>query len=328
MATENAVVKAQERFEVVANEVNGLAATLECPPATRMFRLAEAMTKLDEALTADVLAPIARLQGSRVGFKTDKDKDKEKYQVQVIREVVKEAILFGAHMTGNEVNIISGQAYFTKEFFMRAVREIPGLTDLEVNFSTPVIEGDKAKVRCSAKWKLNGVEKSIGYDEKMPCTFQVRVYDAKGGGADQAIGKAGRRLYKRIFEVATGSITSIPDGDVEDVREVDAQTVESAPSTPPQSRTETLRAKMERQSNQPEGAANVDVPLDGNISPEFKQAYSKLNTHYNTHSRDIDDLLFKHGASRELPDMQNTTDAKEIVAVIRTAAEFKPGKDS
>jgi hypothetical protein len=36
-------------------------------------------------------------------------------------------------------------------------------------------------------------------------------------------------------------------------------------------------------------------------SPEFQQAYSKLNVLYDEHGKNIDTMLFKHGASRELP---------------------------
>lgn len=68
----------------------------------------------------------------------------------------------------------------------------------------------------------------------------------------------------------------------------------------------------------------VDAPLENSPSHEFKQAYTKLNILYDDHSKKIDDMLFAKGASRNLPDMQNATDPKEIAAIIKTAAEFKP----
>ncbi len=313
-------------FETVVAEVNGLAATLECPPATRIFVLADAMNKLDKALTPEVMQPIMNLMGSRVGFRTDKDKEEKKYSLGQVKEVVKEAILYGAHMTGNEVNIIASGMYCTKEHFMRRVRELPGLTNLEATVGTPTIANGEAKVRCSARWRMNGTEQTLGFDPNMPCVFAIRVYDRPGGhsvATDQAIGKATRKLYKRIYEMATGSTLSTPEGEADDgAREVDAQEV----GAEPRGATEKLKDKMKARSpSSPDTAASIPA---AEPSPDFNEAYAKLNALYNDHAKDIDTALFKHGASRELPDMQNTTDAKEIVAVIRTAAGFKPGKDS
>lgn len=307
-------------FEKVAEEFDGLSLTLNVTPPQRLFRLADAMNQLDAALTPAVMAPIMKLMGSRVGFKTDKDKNNDGskgpgYSEAIVKEVVKEAILYGAYMTGNEVNVIAGGMYATKEHFMRKVREIRGLTDLEVTIGAPQVSGSEAKIKCAAKWRLNGVEQSIGYDDKFPCNFLVRVYDGKGGGADQAVGKATRKLYKRIYETATGSKISVPDGDAyEQARDADAKIVD--------------RATVNLDDIKPGDADThnpVDTPLNGNKKSglDFTAAYAKLSAIYPGREREIDDALFRNGASEDLIALQGTTDAKAIKAVIKTAEEVK-----
>lgn len=70
---------------------------------------------LDEAFMARVMT----LQNKPYGFKTDCDLKKnppEKYPVNVVKDCVIQAILHGAEITGNEFNILGGNAYFTKEY--------------------------------------------------------------------------------------------------------------------------------------------------------------------------------------------------------------------
>ena len=87
----------------------------------------------------------------------------------------------------------------------------------------------------------------------------------------------------------------------------------------------TIIYKKEKEAPLPEENAAI-APSEP--SDDFKAAYTKLNNAYNDHERDIEKLLFKNGADRTLPEMQNTADGKEIAAIIKTSVEFKPGKDS
>lgn len=318
-------LEAIENFELVAAEVDGLATKLECTSAKRMFILADAMNRLDAALTPEVMMPVMNLMGSRVGFRTDKDKEEKhkQYTIGQVKEVVKEAILYGAHMTGNEVNIISGGMYCTKEHFQRKVRELPGLTGLEATVGTPVITNGEAKVRCSARWRMNGVEQSLGFDDKMPCVFAIRVYDRPGGhsvATDQAIGKATRKLYKRIYEMATGSALSIPDGEaVDDAREVDIN--EAEPEA--KGATEKLKDKMKARSQSPSEQAPQSTMPTSEPSHEFKQAYAKLSAMYDERGAEIDDMLRMNGVDMALMDIPKDCGDERIVReVIRIAAEL------
>lgn len=343
MSTSERAVTKQEReitaFETLAEKMSGLSLTIDLAPAKKMFRLADAMNSLDNALTTDVLKPIMKLQGSRVGFRTDKDKDGG-YPEKVVKEVVKEAILYGAYMTGNEVNIIAGGMYATKEHFMRKVSEIPGLTDLETAIGTPKIENNEAKVRCSAKWKMNGIEQTLGFEDKMPCVFTVRVYDRPGGqsvAADQAIGKATRKLYKRIYELATGSKVFIPDGDAADAaREVPAKVVDRAavnlddikPGNAEDHKPvdSPVRGKKSQSTAKPDPApaAQSNGSADTPTTPdEFERALAKLSLHFDERGREIDDMLRMNGVDMSLMDIpKDCADERIMREVVKIAKEF------
>lgn len=347
MSRQSEVVKtggelvASSNFELVAERLNGLSTKLDIKPFQKMFTLAQAMNELREALTDEVMEPIMALQGSRVGFKTDKDTIKNKetgwvakkgpgYPIDIVREVTMEAILFGAYMTGNEVNILAGQMYATKEHFVRKVRELDGLTDLSVLIGTPVIEKDKdkdngsgvAKIRCKAKWKMHGVEQSVGMDDAVPLVFSTRVYDRDGGHSvapDMALGKVTRKLYKHIYETATGSKVIIPDGDAEDMaRDVDAKVVDRATIDLGAIKAGDATAHTPVDAPQPapvaESAPAEDLPAA--TIEKRDDAYSTLNAAYDEHANRIDGLLADQGQP-PLPEIpRDTADEEQIAALI------------
>lgn len=318
-------------FEEAAEKCEGLALAINMPSAKRMFVLADAMNQLDSALTPEVMAPIMKLMGSRVGFKTDKDKNKDGskgpgYPVATVKEVVKEAILSGAYMTGNEVNIIASGMYVTKEHFMRKVRELPGLTDLEVTIGTPQIAHGEAKVRCAAKWKMNGVEQTIGHDEKQPCTFLIRVFEGSGVAADMAIGKATRKFYKRIYEMATGSELTIPDSDASEARQVDARIVERASMNISDITPGDPAAHTPVDKPQPKPKKTTESILGNGDKKRRDEAYSYLSAAYDNYADEIDDMLVERCnlGLREIP--KDTKSLELIAALGAVAKKIQEGK--
>lgn len=182
-----------------------LAETTENDRFQRALITAEAMNALSEALTPEILTPILNLQGSRLGFRTDKDKSGG-YDVATIKTAIMEAILIGVHPIGNEFNVIAGNCYVTKEGLTRLLRNYRGLTELRLKLGVPRMAGGGAIVDCSATWKLNG------QPDQIECEIPIKVNN--GMGADSILGKAERKLKSRIYAQLTGS--DIGDGEVEE----------------------------------------------------------------------------------------------------------------
>jgi hypothetical protein len=203
------------------------AGMLANPPAGHMARLlstAEAINELRNAINDGIMIYVMELQGSRLGFRTDLDAKRDPetklfgYNKEIVRDVMIEALLAGALMTGNEVNIIAGNCYLTKEHYIRRNAEFPGISDFVLEMGAPVLAGDKgAFVQYRVDWKLNGkpdyIEGSRGKEDDIDTRICIRVN--LGMGTDAIFGKAERKIRKKVHERLTGVITT-RDGDIDD----------------------------------------------------------------------------------------------------------------
>jgi hypothetical protein len=215
----NDMVKAEKITELDAVVAEyGLAATNQLGEFEKAFRLAEGIEKLECLITDQMMRPIMRLQNTGIGFKTDQPV--RGYPMEVVKRCCIEARLRGLNVVGNEFNIIKDNLYVTKEGLAHLLREWEGLTDLRTHLEVPRISDGEAIVRCSAKWKIDGQDQSIGVDEPLDLPIKVNA----GMGSDAILGKATRKLYYRIYTQVSGS-NSLPEGEYD---EADVRAVESA----------------------------------------------------------------------------------------------------
>lgn len=189
------------------------------PAMGQTIALAQGMSELRRALSREVVDTFfIPLQGTPLGFRTDKD-DKGGYDAAIVRDCVIEAMIRGFRPIGNELNIIAGRAYFTKEGFERKVSEFPGLTHLELMPGVPVAKEGGALVPYRAAWILDGERMELIRDvvklDDGSSTDQRIVVRVNGGmGADAILGKAKRKILAQIYERISGVKSN--DGDVFD----------------------------------------------------------------------------------------------------------------
>lgn len=219
--------------------------------------IAHAMQDLRTMLSPEVMAPIMSLMNTRLGFQTDRDpkrpgengRSTEPYSVDVVRDVVIEARLRGFHTVGNEFNIISGGFYAAKNGFRRKLTDgktFKGLSDFRDSYDVPRNVADKgAIVRCRAEWKLNGTLQTL--EAEIP--VKVNAYM----GTDAVLGKAERKLLKRVHDRLAGVNT--PDAEAGE---------EPVPATPPQREPAPQLRMAPRPAPEPEGPD--DVPM-GSSTP-------------------------------------------------------------
>lgn len=186
----------------------------------RAFVLSCSMIDLRQAVR-EYLPVLRELQGSRLGFLTDRDpgkSDKGPYADQVVVDCAVEAIVRGANWVGNEFNIISGGCYLTKEFWARRVRQVEGLTDLELTPGVPELTAaGKCTVAFDATWRLGG--RTYTLSRRIPII--VRNYQTDDATLGKAEGKMLRAIYKRV----TGAEIS----DVGDDEPAEVEAIEPAP---------------------------------------------------------------------------------------------------
>jgi hypothetical protein len=229
--------KLQALEDLAAAHVNVLAHPSKGAILGPAFERAEALGTMRRMLTDEIMQPIMALQGSRLGFRTDRDKEpdregKKGYPLAVVRDCMIEGILLGARPCGNEINIIAGNCYLTREFFTRVLREWPGLTDLVIEYAPPANGPYGAMVDCKATWKIDGKSDAMLCQKTDEGDNRIVVRVNAGMGADAIFGKADRKLKAKIWQKLTGSESNV-DGDVDDpgFKPTATRTLELQPET-------------------------------------------------------------------------------------------------
>jgi hypothetical protein len=201
----------------------------------RALATADGIRALRRAMTAQIMEAIMDLQGTSLGFKTDRD-DKGGYEVAIVRDCLIEATLRGAAPINNEWNIISSRPYLCLNYFKRILKEYPGLSDLELFPGVPYLVGTSgALVDYRATWRLDGkpmrldrIKVKLADGQEIDQRIPVRVNS--GQGADAILGKAERKMRAAILAKITG--TDFSEGEVEDSSQLGLPSA-NIPSIPP-----------------------------------------------------------------------------------------------
>lgn len=213
----------------------------ELAPFKRSIMLAKGMSMLRKALDPH-MPDLMQLKGSKLGFLCDDGN----YSEQQIRDVLMEGMIRGARPVLNEINVIAGGCYLTKEFFHRRIPEIPGVTNLAVETGLPQVlrepsweKGTDGKNRpvpgsalisMSASWRQNGVPCSLVCTKTDIADTRIPIRLNHKYGIDQILGLAESKLLRRVYKRITGS-EWVSEDDVDtskpDLLEVDEEKVDA-----------------------------------------------------------------------------------------------------
>lgn len=174
----------------------------------KAFQISQAIIELRALLTPEYMKPIMALQGSSLGFKTDKDKTGG-YSEEIVKNCLIDATLHGLSPYNNEFNIISGGYYATKQGLHTQLKNIAGLKQ-SIICGLPKVNADKtsAAVDASIEWTINGETRK----EIIPIPIKIDSYFS----VDAIIGKATRKARAWLYQTVTGHET--PEGEVSDVQ--------------------------------------------------------------------------------------------------------------
>lgn len=173
------------------------------------YVMAKALGELRELLTDEYMQPIMALQGSRLGFRTDKDMKKDGtgkwvkdigYPIDVVRTAVIDAVLMGLQITGNQFNIIAGNMYATKEgvgAVLNRADMFPGLKKTII-VGLPHINPERTSAAFNVKinWELNGVSR----EEIVPIGIRMHSTDT----IDMLTGKVTRKARAWLLSEIMG----------------------------------------------------------------------------------------------------------------------------
>lgn len=237
------------RIDEVTNDFYQIVNANEKSPATAILR-ASAMQQLRALLTDEVMKPIMQLQGNKLGFITDKDRRKtpngyvkgDGYPLEIVRDVTIWAAGHGARMVGNEINIIAGNGYLTREYFGRQLDELLGSEHWSIIPEVPrITRNPDGKTGALVTGKLFWRDSSGEHTE----TLQLAIKGDDFAGSDAYIGKFERKARKFIFERCTGRRCN--DGDAGEIIDGFATEIDEEP--PKKSPLETRRKRSTQKSS-------------------------------------------------------------------------------
>ena len=150
------------------------------------------------------------LMGTRVGFLTDRDKPKkgaaqEPYGWETVRDCIIDAACIGLAPVKNQINIIAGNMYPTKEGFTRLLKKIGCKYFIYTSEDKNAPQAQTALIECRVAYEFKGEKKEFVY----------KATPKKDGfsSLDQLKGKAERKAKKALYEYLTG--TDLGDADEE-----------------------------------------------------------------------------------------------------------------
>lgn len=185
----------------------GLACSNMANNFTKTFTVARCISQLKQALSPAVMQPIMELQGTPLGFRTDRDKNGG-YDINTVKEALIEATMAGLMPCGNQFNIIGGRMYPTKEGFTYLLGQVDNLS-YTINQGVPVMKNGGAIVHTEILWSrdVSGMSK--------PCrkVLDIPVRVNNGMGTDAILGKADRKAKCWLYNNVTGN--TLNDGEVD-----------------------------------------------------------------------------------------------------------------
>ena len=194
-------IEALDKVATAANLVSADAGS----PFKQMLRTANGVMQLQALLTPEMMTPIMSLQGTSLGFRTDKDNNGG-YPVEIVRNCLIEAVIRGVSPVGSP--------YITKEGFGHLLANIAGLRYM-ITPNVPKISNGTAEAGVNVRWTYNGKE------QEKDLVFAVRVN--AGMGADAINGKATRKARAWLYMQVTGM--EVGEGDVTDTTATPRQVV-------------------------------------------------------------------------------------------------------
>lgn len=198
-----ALQAAQEKFVLAATQASQLKIVNNFGAA---FTAVGVVKLLREALTDEVMHEVFMpLMNTKIGFLTDRDPSKPDkktgqsptpYPVPVVRDCLIDALAMGLMPTGNQMNILAGRMYPTKEGYSALLSRLGVKYICEVGLDESEPSAKAARIQVVINYSYNG--------EKSKIATIATVKKDGYSSLDQLRGKAERRGKKILYEYLTG----------------------------------------------------------------------------------------------------------------------------
>ena len=167
------------------------------------FKAASVVQSLRNLLTEKVVNHyFVPLMGTRIGFLTDHDKEGKDgkrlppYDWQTVRDCIIDAACRGLAPVGNQMNIIAGNMYPTKEGYTHLLKRIGTKYFITKSEDKSAPGSPTARIECKIVFEKDGI--------KSDYTFIATPKKNQFSSLDQLQGKAERKAKKSLYEYLTG----------------------------------------------------------------------------------------------------------------------------
>lgn len=255
----------ESKKEIAQKIDNVVNQSLSIPSTAMPFEVAlmqaSAISQIRTFLTDEVMQDVMSLQGTKLGFCTDKDRETTKYSVETVRTCFVESQLMGLRLTGNQWNIIAGRCYVTKEGLTHLLRNIRGKLIYSLTPSMPTKDGEITICKVRIEWEYEGAK------FLRDVVFSIKVN--AGMSTDAILGKVDRKAKAWLYNEITKK--EIGDGDIQDVTH---EVVNEKPKTTTAPRpTTTVPSEQPQQAtppqqSQPTSSSNANIEEAEIVSEE------------------------------------------------------------
>lgn len=255
--------------------------------------------KIESALDDNLIQELFESQGKPYFFKTDGNGTVGKYPIEVIKKCAVQARLFGAELTGNEINILGGNMYLTKEYTENIVIRNKIWNEITLGFSKQ-IENSTWVVPVKIQW----IDPRDSEKKTQQRTLDIPVNKFSTSKEDTLRGQAKRDAYYWLIQTLRGE--PMPFGEVSTItvesHEIKSQVVSTEAEKPKEeSEKETekpilVKATKEQQKSFDKFISNKEKYKD--VPGLFKRA--KIWCDENKITSDQLDLVFFNKIKTEL----------------------------
>lgn len=212
----------------IDNELTSVFGNSQLKGFEKAHKLASGIDTLRTLLDDEYMGNIMKLQGSKIGFRTDKDKKQDGskgtgYPVEIVKDCLIEATLIGLEPIGNHWNILAGNMYVTKEGAEYLLNK-EGVKHI-LRFGSPKIDQQQkvARLDVEVEWTHEGNKSK----EIVPVSTKWNAYTTEDAIQGKATRKARVWLYNRIHntQISDGDITDIPHQEI--VEEITHENIEN-----------------------------------------------------------------------------------------------------
>lgn len=227
----------------------------------KALKLSEGISQLRTLLDKNYMSSIMGLQGSKIGFRTDKDKESG-YSEDVVKDCLIEAVLIGLQPAGNHFNIIAGNMYPTKEGFGYLLEQ-DGV-NYTLRFGPTKIDAPNKVARLDVEIEYFDKD-AVQQKTILPVSTKWNTY-----ATDDAIqGKATRKARAWLYNKLHG--TQISDSDISEVpHELITETITT------ESIKELIKKKKDLLSN--DEISRIDSVIAEERTKDYKKVFDFLTS--------------------------------------------------